>query len=97
MSRKRYVIEGEWDGYSSSQRRVVHREVLTGSPKYIEKFKALKTFRYTDGTHLSITVREAKPREKVQEILGYKTMIHDAVAWGYSGFITIPFSKERQP
>lgn len=77
-SRKRYVVEGEWSGYRSDQQRVVHREVVKGSRKRFLKWVGeTYSIRYTDGTCLYLSVREAKPREKVQQVKGYTSLIED--------------------
>ncbi len=70
---KRYILEGTWSGYTSGQRRVVHRQV-------IHKPVTLSCIRYTDGTTLIIDVRPALPRERVKEIHGYTSLIRDALA-----------------
>ncbi|WP_316176278.1 hypothetical protein [Bradyrhizobium sp. SZCCHNRI1073] len=76
MSRQRYVLEGEWSGYVSRQRRVVHREVVTDR-KRVERLRQMYCIRYTDGTALLLTLREAEPRERVQEIKGYSSLIRE--------------------
>jgi hypothetical protein len=75
---RRFVIEGEWTGYSSSQQRVVHRTVHPASYKRLRTW-AEKTYgiRYTDGTLLLLRVRDAKPRERVQVMRGYDDLIRD--------------------
>jgi hypothetical protein len=78
----RYVIEGTWRGYRSSQDGVYHREVYKTNRKaspFIEALKRLHSLPFGDGTALILSVREAKPREKVQEKHGYRQMIRDAV------------------
>lgn len=74
----RYVLEGIWRGYHSSQDRFVHREIVKPSQK---KFLAWlrETFHilYTDGTTLELHLRPAKPREKVTAINGYRSLIQD--------------------
>ena len=77
----RYVIEGTWSGYTSNQRRVAHRTVER-SQKQAEAIKALGSITYTDGTALWLDVREAQPRERVQEIHGYDSLIRDCVRLG---------------
>lgn len=80
MSRPpRHVLEGEWTGYVSSQRRVVHREVIT-SPKRVDRLRNLHSIRYTDGTCLILRLREALHREHVQEIHGYDSLIRECEA-----------------
>lgn len=76
---KRYVLEGEWTGYSSSQQRVVHREVI--GAKRAEVFK-LTTILYTDGTRLLLRARPCEPRERVQTIQGYTSLIWQAERTG---------------
>jgi len=75
----RYILEGTWSGYTSRQSRVVHREVIT-SPKRIERLKAMHGIQYTDGTMLYTDLREAKPRERVEEIKSYSSLIREAEA-----------------
>ena len=72
----RYVIEGEWSGYSSHQQHVVHRTV-TDRKDIADWAKAARFIAYTDGTKLYLTVRECKPREKVREIHGYDDLIDE--------------------
>ena len=77
-SGKRYVIEGEWSGYRSSQQRVVHR-VVTTRKDLIEWCDKTWGIVFTDGTSLNLTVRPALPREKVKQIHGYDSLISDCV------------------
>ena len=74
----RFVIEGTWSGYSSSQERVVHRTVHGSSWKKLRAW-AEKThaIRYSDGTCLYLTVRDCKPRERVQQVMGYSQLIEE--------------------
>lgn len=80
MNAPRFIIEGLWRGYRSSQDRVVHRTVHTANERRLRAW-ADKTFAiyYTDGTSLELTVRDAKPRERVQEIKGYSSLIRDCM------------------
>lgn len=75
---KRFVIEGTWSGYTSAQRKVVHRTVhQPGYQKlraWVEKNSAIT---FTDGTQLMLKVRDCEPRERVQEIRGYVSLIWD--------------------
>lgn len=71
----RYIVEGEWSGYTSRQRRVCHRKVTT-RPKFLGK---LQMIRYTDGTTLELSIRPCKKRERVKEIDGYSSLIEKAV------------------
>lgn len=76
--KSRFVIEGEWSGYHCGQRRVVHRTVHPGAFERLRAW-AEKThaIRYTDGTCLSLRVRDCKPRERVEQIHGYDELIQD--------------------
>ena len=73
----RYIIEGEWSGYPSGQRRVCHRTVHKAPFKklraWVEKTRSIS---FTDGTELLLTVRDCKPRERVQEIHRYDSLIN---------------------
>ena len=91
MSEGRFVIEGEWSGYRSSQQRVVHRTVHKGSWKKLREW-AEQTYaiRYTDGTALCLTVRDCKPRERVQEIHGYDRLIKDCCHYNVSAVADLP-------
>ena len=83
----RFVVEGEWSGYTSAQRRIVHRSVHTRDR---EKFAALRAIRYSDGTSLILTVRDCKPREKVEEKHGYTSLIADCIRYGVSNVDDLP-------
>jgi hypothetical protein len=72
----RCILEGTWTGYVSQQSRVVHREVLTA--KRAESLKGLHKIVYTDGTALLISIRKAKPREKIVPLNSYGELIRDA-------------------
>lgn len=73
--RKRFVVEAVWDGYTSAQRRVVHRSVET---LFRAGYDNLHWHSFSDGTGLSISVRDAKPRERVEQIRGYSGLLRDA-------------------
>ena len=79
----RYVIEGTWRGYRSSQDHVCHREVYksnrAGGGPFLATLRKMYSIPFSDGTALIVSVREAKPREKVIEKHGYTTFIRDAV------------------
>lgn len=79
----RFILEAEWSGYSATQRRCVHREVIKADrAKRLAAPNAIRTVLFTDGTGLSITVREAQPRERVDELRGYVSLIREAEAQG---------------
>ena len=79
MKSVRFILEGEWSGYHSRQRHVVHRTVI--SKKRLDKIneQKLSCIRYTDGTSLSLRTFAAKPRERVSEIHGYDQLIEDCI------------------
>ena len=94
MSRSRWVLEGEWSGYDNSQRMVAHREVIVGMPKmraFIEKAHAIN---FMDGTYLRLTVRDAKPRERIKPIPGYTSLIRDCVHYGVTGVLELAMATE---
>ena len=78
----RWILEGRWSGYTSSQSRIAHREVISGLPKLRAAIEAAHGIRYTDGTMLILSVRDAKPRERVQAINGYNSLIRDCAHYG---------------
>jgi len=80
VSRKRFVVECTWGGYRSGQSRVVHRTVET---MFREAYEALRWHQFSDGTGMSINVRDAKPRERVEQIRGYNTLLRDLVHQQY--------------
>ncbi len=78
----RYVIEGTWRGYRSSQDHVCHREIYKSNRKgggpFLDVLRKMYSIPFSDGTALIVSVREAKPREKIQEKISYRTLIRDA-------------------
>lgn len=70
----RFVIEGEWTGYTRAQTHVVHRTVTT-MRHVAEWFQEHRIISFTDGTSLHISVRKAEPRERVKEIHGYDELL----------------------
>lgn len=77
----RYLLEGEWTGYTSAQRRVCHREVISDKRASNLKVKAIV---FTDGTSLILYTRPVKPREKVVVNHQYNDLIKEAEATGKS-------------
>ena len=74
----RFIIEGEWSGYRSSQQRVVHRTVHQPGFKKLRAWaEQTHAITYTDGTQLYLRVRDCKPRERVVQIHGYDSLIQD--------------------
>lgn len=85
---KRFVLEGEWRGYSSNQDHVCHRQVITALRA--KRFEGYRQIIFTDGTALTLRVRPAKLREKVIERLGYSSLINDCLhydIWSVQGLV----------
>lgn len=79
----RYLLEGEWTGYTSSQRRVVHREIIRDKRR-VERLRDLRVIVYTDGTSLLLSLREMRRGEKANEIHGYRALVREAEMRGGS-------------
>ena len=94
---KRFVLEGEWRGYSSSQDHVCHRQVITE-----QRAKRLAGYRqivFTDGTALTLRVRPAKLREKVTERNSYGSLINDCVhydIWTVQGLVDAHKARDEE-
>ena len=88
MSRaKRHVVECVWHSFSG---RLIpcHRRVLRH--KYeIEALSKITAVGFTDNTSMSVSVRPAKPREKVTEIWGYHKLLDECVSQRKSGFVHV--------
>ncbi len=81
MSKQRFVIEGEWSGYRSSQQKVVHREVTTDAA-LVKKIEGAYAISYTDGTCLVLSVRPCTPREVVKnQKNSYGKLIRDCARY----------------
>lgn len=80
-----FILEGEWSGYTSAQRHIVHREVV--SQKRADALRKIYGIRYTDGTMLFLSVRERKSRERVETKNSYGSLIREAEALGKSVFV----------
>ena len=97
MKRARFVVEGTWSGYYSRQQRIVHRTVHSGSYK---KFRAwaenVRGIRFKDGTMLYITVRDAKPRERVQQINGYSGLISNCRSYGVDSVQALQLAENNE-
>ena len=87
----RFIIEGEWSGYHSGQRRIVHRTVHPSSRNKLRAWaEKTRGILYTDGTMLYLTVRDCKPRERVKEILGYVKLIDDCFFYSVDSVASLP-------
>ena len=81
-----YTIEGEWTGYTSAQRRVVHRE-HTRSEKRTDDIRKLGSILYTDGTRLLLSVT---PGKRGKAIDGYRSLIAKCIHHGVSSVADLP-------
>lgn len=89
--RTRFIIEGEWSGYRSSQQRIVHRTVHAPAYKKLREWaERTHAITYTDGTSLFIRVRDCKPRERVKEIHGYDSLIRDCAFHNVDSVAALP-------
>lgn len=93
----RFIIEGVWSGYTSAQSRVVHRTVHDGGANKRLRAWAAQTFaiRFTDGTSLLLSVRDCKPRERVEGIFGYKELIEACAHYGVASVIALESARAR--
>lgn len=82
MTTTRFIIEGEWLGHGSKG-KIFHRTVHSQAEKRLRAW-ASKTscITFGDGTQLLLSVRDCKPRERVQEIRGYAKLIQDCAYEG---------------
>lgn len=83
MARKRHVVEGIWSGYNGA--KPCHRIVT----KYPERFRAITCIGFNDGTRMSLSVRLCSPREKVQEIHGYDSLLQKVINQKLEGFVHV--------
>ena len=87
----RFVIEGTWSGYTSSQSCVVHRTVHSISWKKLRAWAtATHAIQFRDGTCLYLSVRDALPRERILELTAYKSLIMDCAHYGVSSVDDLP-------
>lgn len=84
----RWLIEGEWSGYVSAQRRVCHREVISDKG-LAEKLRKAYGITYTDGTMLLLTIRPMTKGERATDLRdGYSSLIRECAhhdIWTVSG------------
>ena len=98
MRAKRFIIEGTWSGYVSSQSRVVHRQVYPGARKKLRAWaESTYGISYTDGTALHLSVRDCKPRERVKEVRGYSSLIEDCAYHGVNAVAALPARSNGGP
>ena len=83
---KRFVVECEWSGYHSGQQHICHRTVHTYGR---EKYEAIQAVVFTDGTDMSVRVRDCEPREKVEEKKGYVSLLGKIIRQGKTGRVNV--------
>lgn len=81
----RWILEGTWSGYRSGQERVCHRRILK-SKQSVEFWESIHAVVFTDGTTMTMQIRECKPREKVTEIHGYDSLLWEFKSKGMTGY-----------
>lgn len=84
----RWILQGTWSGYRSSQSHVCHRTVLTNK-KAAERYAKISAVVFTDGTTMSIEVRPCLVREKVQVIHGYDSLLADFAYRDMEGYCSV--------
>jgi len=72
--RQRYILEGTWGSHHGAY----HRTVIYNPDKY----KDIKSIMFDDGTSLKLSIRQAKPYEKVEIIHGYDSLIDKCLRHG---------------
>ena len=88
---ERFIIEGVWSGYTSSQQRVVHRRVHGRAFKKLRMWaEKMHAIYFTDGTALYLKVRDCKPRERVKEIRGYDSLISECSYHNVNSVAALP-------
>lgn len=91
---KTKAIEYVWSGYRSSQRRPCHR-VITRRKATLDKYKTIAGIAFTDGTNMSLAVRDAVRGE--QPIHGYDKLFDNIFAKGLTGYIHVDQLTDRDP
>jgi len=91
MARKRFVVEATWSGYTSGQQHVCHRTVET---LFRAGYEALRSHTFVDGTYMLISVRDAKPRERIERKNGYGALLLDLAMHEWSKLKAAQSAKE---
>lgn len=94
MARKRFIVEAQWSGYHSGQQHVCHRTVET---LFRAGYEALGSHSFSDGTYMTITVRDAKPRERVEQKKGYNTLLRNLAMDKWSELKAAQSDRETKP
>ena len=68
------MVEAEWSGYHSGQQHVCHRTVET---LFRAGYEAIHYHHFSDGTGMTVSVRDAKPRERIERKNGYGSLLRD--------------------
>lgn len=91
-----YMIEGEWSGYTSRQRKICHREYVSDRDSLgrsiIKWCQDHFGITYTDGTMLRLMVTELEnPRKKRQPVInGYTSLIRNCIHHNVSSVAELP-------
>ena len=89
----RYVLECVWSGYTGSQSRCCHREVIT--EKRARMFDGIYAVRFSDNTNMSVNIRPAKFREKIIPINGYSQLLWEVSNSGITGSVHVDSLGEK--
>lgn len=93
--RQRWMIEGEWSGYTQAQQHIVHRHYTTRQAEAVALAK-MYGIRYTDGTQLVLHVSEVTGlRKRLPEINGYYDLIAKCLRAGVDSVDAL-YKKESQ-
>ena len=69
-----------------------HRELITRREAGL--YSKISTVKFTDHTIMSVNVRLAKYRERVEEIKGYSSLFDNIIKQGLTGFVKIEDLRE---
>ena len=90
----RYYLEGTWSGYTSAQRKVCHRTVI--SANQAEKYSKITSILFTDGTSLDLVLCPLKKGERATDIKNsYTTLINDCIYYGVDSVEELNIAKEK--
>lgn len=79
-----FVVVGTWSGYGGRDKLVHQETILDDSLR--EKYAAIHSISYTDGTYLTVTVYD---RDNPPQKLGYQDLLSRAVAQGKEGHFSV--------
>ena len=76
--KSRWIIEGQWSGYTSSQSHCCYRQIF--DEKKAKAIESMHRIMFSDGTCLYLSARPAKFREKIVEQKSYQRLVMDELA-----------------